>query len=136
MEEIIKTILNFLTKHIGINKTVAFILAVSVIGTICYTKSCTQTAAPILYNHITIPTNTNITTASSTKMQGVINDKDGYTNLRSSKSYINDNNIIKKIREGEIFEIINYSVPWCYVKTKDNKEGYVYHNRIKIIESN
>lgn len=64
--------------------------------------------------------------------KGVINDPDGYTNIRKSnngKSYI-----IGKIMKGEVFTYWKTNDNWYIVQTESGIKGYVHKNRIKPIK--
>ena len=69
---------------------------------------------------------------------GLINDSDGYTNLRESQS--SSSQIIGKIKKNEEFRFIfpkekgNYK--WAKVKTNKGKIGFVYFNRIYQLRKN
>ena len=57
-------------------------------------------------------------------------DKDGYTNLRDDT--FKDAYIIGTVKTGEHIEIIeNADQDWLYIKTPDNRKGYVHKSRIK-----
>ena len=61
---------------------------------------------------------------------GIIQDKDGYTNLRKEKNTTSE--IIQKINTGEKVEILeSRDANWYYVKTKNGNEGYVNRSRLK-----
>ena len=64
---------------------------------------------------------------------GVINDNDGYTNVREIKR--NDAKILTKIYEGEVFAVEKSSENWWKVITKNGIQGYVHKSRINIIEN-
>ena len=56
-------------------------------------------------------------------------DKDGYTNLRDDTK---DAYIVGTVKTGEHIEIIeNADQDWLYIKTPDNRKGYVHKSRIK-----
>ena len=56
-------------------------------------------------------------------------DKDGYTNLRDDS--FNSAYILGTIQSGENIDITdNTNQEWLYIKTKDNREGYVHKSRI------
>ncbi|TDO94964.1 SH3 domain-containing protein [Flavobacterium sp. 245] len=61
---------------------------------------------------------------------GIINDQDGYTNLRKERS--SDSEVIQKINTGDSVEILDNSGDWWLVQTKEGKKGYVYKTKIKI----
>ena len=65
------------------------------------------------------------------EVKAVINDPDGYTNVRFGQGTKYD--IITRVTEGEIF----YTIPqkttdWWPVRTTDGKHGYMHSSRIKI----
>lgn len=55
-----------------------------------------------------------------------INDPDGYTNLRDSPG----GKIIKKVYEGEKFELLEKGAAYSKVKLSDGTVGFMYNNRI------
>ncbi len=57
-----------------------------------------------------------------------INDPDGYTNLRDSPG----GKIIKKVYEGEKFELLEKGAAYSKVKLSDGTVGFMYNNRIII----
>ena len=61
---------------------------------------------------------------------GIINDQDGYTNLRKERS--SDSEVIQKINTGDSVEILDNSGDWWLVQTKEGKKGYVYKTKIKL----
>lgn len=63
---------------------------------------------------------------------GVINDPDGYTNVREEKS--SKSEIGFKIYEGEKFEIIDDSDDNWWMIEYNGEQGYIYRDRIDIIE--
>ena len=63
---------------------------------------------------------------------GVINDPDGYTNLRDGKG--TSAKVIKKIKEGEKFAIETNTGDWWSVVTEDGINGWIHSSRIKVIE--
>ncbi|ELY2018632.1 SH3 domain-containing protein, partial [Flavobacterium psychrophilum] len=65
----------------------------------------------------------------SKKYKYKIFDKDGVTNLRDDS--FNSAYISGTIKSGEYIDIIdNTNQEWLYVKTKDNREGYIHKSRI------
>lgn len=67
----------------------------------------------------------------SDEVEAVIDDPDGYTNIRSGQG--TQYSIIARANEGEVF----YAIPrqtddWWAVRTKDNKYGYMHRSRIKM----
>ena len=64
--------------------------------------------------------------------RGVINDPDGYTNVREDKS--SKSEIVFKVYEGEEFEIIDDSDDNWWMIKYNGKQGYIYWDRIDIIE--
>lgn len=65
----------------------------------------------------------------SDQLKGVINDPDGYTNLRKEKN--TQSEILQKIKSGERIEVLDNSGNWFLIKTKEGKQGYVHKSRIK-----
>lgn len=59
----------------------------------------------------------------------IIQDSDGYTNLRKQKS--SSSEILQKIKTGEHIEVLDNTGDWFLVKTKEGKKGYVHKSRIK-----
>lgn len=62
---------------------------------------------------------------------GVINDPDGYTNVRSGpgKNY----SVITKIYKGEYFIIKSTDGEWWSAIAPNGKEGYIHKSRVKIV---
>ncbi len=72
---------------------------------------------------------------TSSYEKAVINDPDGYTNVREGKSVNYD--VIAKIYENEVF----YAYPsntsnWYPVITKNGTKGYVHNSRISFLSNN
>ncbi|MCV6630560.1 MAG: SH3 domain-containing protein [Flavobacteriaceae bacterium] len=68
---------------------------------------------------------------------GIINDSDGYVNIRKSNSI--SSQIIGRIQKNEAFLFhfpIEKDDKWVLVKTSDKKVGYVYFNRIYDLRKN
>ncbi len=66
---------------------------------------------------------------------GVIYDKDGFVNVRSSKN-LNENNIVDKLENGFVITHFGAEENWIYIDYKKNNKdcnGYVYFDRIKSI---
>lgn len=61
----------------------------------------------------------------------VISDADGYTNLRAGKG--TNFPILKKILTNEKFTIYPDSEKWWKVNTKDGLIGYIFHNRVDLL---
>lgn len=66
----------------------------------------------------------------SNEVKAVINDSDGYTNVRSGQGTKYE--IIDRVSEGEVFYTIPQQSDWWPVRTKDNKLGYMHRSRIRI----
>jgi len=62
---------------------------------------------------------------------GIINDPDGYTNVREEKSSKSD--ILFKIYNNKRFKVINDNGNWWLIEY-NRKQGYMYKDRINIIE--
>lgn len=62
----------------------------------------------------------------------IINDPDGYTNVRKGKG--TNHAIITKIYNNEKFTVIPSDENWWQVRTKDGKSGYMYYDRVKLID--
>lgn len=60
----------------------------------------------------------------------VIQDSDGYTNLRKEKNTISK--ILQKIKTGDEVSIIDVSGDWFYVSTKENNMGYVHKSKLRL----
>ena len=58
-----------------------------------------------------------------------IDDPDGFTNLRRSKTTASE--IIQKIKSGAQIEVLDDSGDWFSIKTKEGKEGFVHKSKIK-----
>jgi serine/threonine protein kinase len=70
-------------------------------------------------------------TTSRRELQAVINDPDGFTNIRSGPG--TQYEIVSKVMEGEIFSIVSQQGSWWQVRTKDGKQGYMHYSRIRIL---
>lgn len=68
-------------------------------------------------------------TNTTQSKQGVINDKDGYVNVREEPN--TQSKIVGKIMDKEIFNYWLTSDNWYIVETKDGTRGYVYKDRIR-----
>jgi hypothetical protein len=64
-------------------------------------------------------------------LRAVIDDPDGYTNVRRLKSASSE--IVTKVFEGEVFYTYEQEGNWWEIKTKDGKIGYMYKDRINIL---
>lgn len=69
----------------------------------------------------------------SDEVKAVINDPDGYTNIRSGHG--TEYSIIYRIVEGEIFYTIPQNGNWWPVRTENNMTGYIHKSRIKLINN-
>lgn len=65
-------------------------------------------------------------------LDAIIDDKDGYTNIRSLAS--KDSQIVDKIQAGEIFSTYHQKGNWWLVKSPRNKVGYMHLSRIKLLK--
>ncbi|GAA4770950.1 MULTISPECIES: SH3 domain-containing protein [Flavobacterium] len=57
-----------------------------------------------------------------------IDDSDGYTNLRESKT--KESKIIEKILTGEKVEVLDNTSNWLLIKTKSGKKGYINKSKL------
>lgn len=62
----------------------------------------------------------------------VIDDPDGYTNVRSGQG--SQYSTIDRVVEGEVFFTIPQQADWWPVRTKGNKMGYMHRSRIRLEE--
>lgn len=60
--------------------------------------------------------------------QYLIQDPDGYTNLRKEKN--TSSQVLQKINSGENVEVLDNSGDWYLVKTRQGTKGYVHKSRI------
>ena len=65
-------------------------------------------------------------------LRAVIDDPDGYTNVRSMKSASSD--IVTKVHQDEEFYTYKQDGNWWQIRTKDEKIGYMHISRIKLIK--
>jgi len=65
-------------------------------------------------------------------LKAIIDDPDGYTNVRSTKSVSSD--IVTKVYQSEEFYTYIQEGNWWQIKTKDGRVGYMHVSRIKIIK--
>lgn len=68
---------------------------------------------------------------SADPTHGQINDPDGYTNVRSGPS-VNEE-VVAKVQENEVFQILEYGESWSVIKTPGGKVGYMHTSRISPI---
>lgn len=64
-----------------------------------------------------------------TSQDYIIQDPDGYTNLRKGKNTASE--ILQKIKTGEEINVLDKSNDWWYIQTKSGNKGYVYKTKIK-----
>ncbi len=62
-------------------------------------------------------------------IDAIIQDPDGYTNLRKDKNTSSE--VLQKIKSGEHIEVLNSTEDWFLIKTSDGKQGYVHKSRVK-----
>lgn len=67
---------------------------------------------------------------NSSVKQYIIQDPDGYTNLREGRG--TSSPILQKINSGEKIEVINSTGGWLLIKTKKGMTGYVHKSRIQL----
>lgn len=68
--------------------------------------------------------------SASLEVQAVINDPEGFANVRSEPEI--QSNTIARVLEGESFYTIPQQSDWWPVRTKDNKLGYMHRSRIRV----
>jgi hypothetical protein len=69
--------------------------------------------------------------ADVSEFRGVIDDPDGYVNLRKDKRA--DAPVITKVKAGEVFQFQKKSDDeWCRVKLKSGVSGWMHYSRIKL----
>lgn len=68
--------------------------------------------------------------ASPFRLPAVIDDPDGYTNVRSRASA--DAQIVARVQAGERFLTYRQDGNWWQVKTQDGKVGYMHVSRIRL----
>ncbi|RNA61967.1 SH3 domain-containing protein [Chryseobacterium nematophagum] len=59
----------------------------------------------------------------------IIQDPDGYANLRKEKNKSSE--VLQKIKSGEHIEVLDNSGDWYLIKTIEGKQGYVHKSRVK-----
>ncbi|PKF74951.1 SH3 domain-containing protein [Chryseobacterium sp. PMSZPI] len=59
----------------------------------------------------------------------IIQDSDGYTNLRKDKN--SSSQVLQKIDTGEQIEVLDQNGDWWLVVSKEGKKGYIHKSRIK-----
>lgn len=82
------------------------------------------------YRLVQIINNTGIIDQSNCNL-GIINDPDGYTNIRQHGS--TNGAIVGKVYDGDIFAITSFGT-WCRVITSSGISGYMHKSRIIIIK--
>ena len=68
---------------------------------------------------------------ASNNIYGIINDPDGYTNVREGRS--TKSPILFSIEENKRFKVISKDSNWWRIEYR-GKQGYMYKDRITIIE--
>ena len=68
--------------------------------------------------------------SSQRELQAVINDPDGYTNVRSGPG--TQYEVLSKIVDNETFYVVSQRGSWWQVRTQDGKYGYMHRSRIKM----
>lgn len=67
------------------------------------------------------------------RLTAVIDDPDGFTNLRSQKSA--SSQVLARVNQDEQFFTYTQDGSWWQVMTRDGKVGYMHVSRIKIVGS-
>lgn len=62
--------------------------------------------------------------------EAVINDPDGYTNLRMGPG--TDHGVITQVRDREVFEVLTQAGDWWQVRTEHGKVGYMHRSRVRL----
>lgn len=70
--------------------------------------------------------------AKSNGVTAVIEDPDGYTNVRSKPDKSSE--IVGTIKQGVRFTVLSQKGDWWSVETADGKTGFVHRSRIRIVE--
>jgi uncharacterized protein YgiM (DUF1202 family) len=91
-------------------------------------SSVSQTSEPTPTSTLN-PTPTNFS-SNPDEVRAVIEDPDGYTNIRSGQG--TQFSIIARVDEGEVFYTIPQQDDWWPVRTKDEKYGYIHRSRINV----
>ena len=60
----------------------------------------------------------------------IINDADGYTNVRSMPKV--EGQIVTIVNEGDVFHTYIQDRNWWQVRTKDGKVGYIHMTRVQL----
>jgi tetratricopeptide (TPR) repeat protein len=69
--------------------------------------------------------------ANVSEFRGVIDDPDGYVNLRKDKRA--DAPVVTKVKAGEVFQFKKKEADgWCQVKLKSGVSGWMHYSRIKL----
>jgi len=66
---------------------------------------------------------------TTSQFSAIINDLDGYTNLRRDQNASSE--ILQKVKSGEPIEVLDNTSDWFLVKTKEGKEGYIHKSRVR-----
>ena len=65
-------------------------------------------------------------------MRAVIDDADGYTNVRSIQN--TNGQIVTVVKDKEIFHTHIQEGNWWHIKTKGNKYGYMHIGKIRLLD--
>jgi Bacterial SH3 domain len=115
--------------------TIPIGLLVLTIGLVLYFSPSSNSSGTTSTSEST-PTSTLSPPASGTsprsdEVEAVIDDPDGYTNIRSGQG--TQYSIIARVNKGEVFYAIpQQSDDWWPVRTKDNKYGYIHRSIIRV----
>jgi hypothetical protein len=99
------------------------------------------TASIPLFIHLKEPPlKQNTSTEQTTKKQSLtvkrqyalVNDPEGWVNLRSLSNV--SSKVITRIENGYRVEIVDKVGNWYKVKTSIDEVGYIYHDRLKLVE--
>lgn len=70
--------------------------------------------------------------ATAAPVSALINDADGYTNVRATAQV--DSYVIARIVAGEIFDVWSSDADWWQVRLSSGEKGYVHRSRIRLID--
>lgn len=105
------------------------------IGTVLTGVAALITAGVGLYEKLHTVQNViykSVVSSSPKKEYGIVEDKDGWVNLRLEPS--TDSQVLAKILNGTNLEILNKTGNWFEVSTESGRIGYVYKDRLILVK--